>query len=243
MKTLCAVRVAASSRALAVAVAALVSGCSPPRLDAPKLEKEIQADMAAKGVTVTGTTCPNVILAKGTTFQCTGRDSNGASAVFDVTASGDAKGDVAWKVQGKLLDAQKLAADIQADMAAKGVAVTGTTCPKVILAKGTTFQCMGQDSNGTRAVFDVMASGDEKGDVTWKLEGKFENMQVVGDRLEKSLSSVARQPVDVTCPSRNILIRQGVTFECDAKVGAKSRRYIFTAKSDQGDWDTKVQGS
>ena len=138
------------------------------------------------------------------------------------------------------LDHQKLETEIQADMAGKGVALTGMSCPRVTLSKGAAFECSGLDSNGTRAAFDVTASGDAKGDVTWKLHGKFENMQVVGDRLEQSLATRMGQPVDVTCPSKNIVIQKGVTFECDAKVGAKTMKFVFTAKSDQGDWDTKV---
>lgn len=138
------------------------------------------------------------------------------------------------------LDHQKLETDIQTDMAGKGVALTNMSCPSVALSKGTTFQCTGTDSNGTAAVFDVTASGDAKGDVTWKLRGKFENMAVVGDHLEQSLSQKLGQPVDVTCPSKNIVIQKGVTFECLARVGPKTMRFVFTAKSDQGDWDTKV---
>jgi Domain of unknown function (DUF4333) len=138
------------------------------------------------------------------------------------------------------LDRQKLEMDIQNDMAAKGVPIGNISCPSVTLSKGTTFQCTGTDSNGTNAVFDVTASGDAKGDVTWKMRGKFENMAVVGDHLEQSLSTRMGQPVDVTCPSKNIVIQKGVTFECSAKVGTKTMRFVFTAKSDQGDWDTKV---
>jgi hypothetical protein len=141
------------------------------------------------------------------------------------------------------LDHQKLESDIQADMATKGVALSNVSCPRATLSKGTTFQCMATDSNGTNAVFDVTASGDAKGDVTWKMRGKFENMAVVGDRLEQSLSTRMGQAVDVSCPSKNIVIQKGVTFECSAKVGAKTMKFVFTAKSDQGDWDTKVQES
>ncbi|HEY8088238.1 MAG TPA: DUF4333 domain-containing protein [Polyangiaceae bacterium] len=144
---------------------------------------------------------------------------------------------------GPRLDRQKLGTDIENDMAQKGVTLTGVTCPQAKLEKGTTFQCTGADSDGTPAIFDVTATGDSKGTVTWKLRGKFENMQVVGDRLEKSLSTRMNQPVDVTCPSKNILIAKGVTFECDATVGGgKTMKFVFTAQSDQGDWTSKVQG-
>ena len=140
------------------------------------------------------------------------------------------------------LDHEKLETDIQTGMAAKGVALTEMSCPSVRLSKGTVFQCTGLDSNGTHAVFDVTASGDAKGNVTWKLHGKFENMAVVGDRLETSLSARMGKPVDVTCPSKNIVIQQGVTFVCSAKVGDKTMNFVFTARSDQGDWETKVEG-
>jgi hypothetical protein len=139
------------------------------------------------------------------------------------------------------LDRSKLEAQIQADMATRGFALTGVTCPSTVLRKGVTFECTALDSNGTRAVFDVTATGNLQGDVTWKLRGRFEDMAVVGDRLEASLASRMGKAVDVTCPSKNIVIQKGVTFECDAKVGGKTMRFVFTAKTDQGDWDTKVQ--
>jgi len=139
------------------------------------------------------------------------------------------------------LDHEKLEKMIDSEMTAKGVTMTGVTCPTVALSKGATFECTGVDSNGTHAIFDVTASGDAKGDVTWKLRGKFENMAVVGDRLEQSLSARMGQPVDVVCPSKSVVIQKGVTFQCDAKLGAKTTSFVFTAKSDEGDWDTKVQ--
>jgi hypothetical protein len=138
------------------------------------------------------------------------------------------------------LDRHKLESEIQSDMEAKGVPLSGLTCPEVMLSAGKTFECTAADSNGTHAVFDVTATGDRKGSVSWKMRGKFENMAVVGDRLEQSLSASQKQPVDVVCPSKNFVIQTGVTFECDAKVGARTKRFVFTAGSDQGDWSSKV---
>jgi Domain of unknown function (DUF4333) len=146
------------------------------------------------------------------------------------------------------LDHKKLEEQIEKGLAAKGVEATGVTCPEgVKLTKGATFQCTGKDSNGTQATFDVAASGDATGTVSWQLHGLWENMDVVGDRLEQGLSKKSGMPVDVQCPHKNIIIQKGVTFSCNAMVqaptGTKTLKYTFTAQSDTGDWDVKLQSS
>jgi hypothetical protein len=137
------------------------------------------------------------------------------------------------------LDQKKLEGEIQSSLAAKGVDVTSVTCPPTMLKKGTTFECVVQDANGTKGIFDVTAT-DSKGGVSWNLRGKFENMEKVGDLLEEGLSKKAGQVVDVQCPKKNIIIQKGVTFECTTKVGDKMTKYVFTAKTDDGDWDAKL---
>src|SRR5580693_4849808 len=78
-------------------------------------------------------------------------------------------------------DPEKLESSIQGDLTAKGVTLSGMKCPRVKLRQGTIFQCAATDSNGTPVMFDVTASGDSAGTVSWKLRGKIEDMQVVGD--------------------------------------------------------------
>jgi hypothetical protein len=138
------------------------------------------------------------------------------------------------------LDQKKLENEIQSTLAAKKIDVTAVSCPATMLTKDAKFECTATDANGSQAIFDVTVT-DPKGTVSWKLRGKFENMQVVGDNLEQGLSKRMGQPVDVTCPSKNVIIQKGVTFECSATAGPKTITYVFTAQSDQGDWDTQLK--
>jgi len=143
------------------------------------------------------------------------------------------------------LDHKKLEDQIAHELGQKGLEVADVSCPaSASLTKGAKFECTGKDSNGTAATFDVTATGDAAGTVTWELRGRYENMEVVGDKLEEGLSKRTGMPVDVTCPRKNIIIKKGVTFGCDATVGnpgaTKIMKYTFTAQSDTGDWDVKL---
>jgi hypothetical protein len=77
-----------------------------------------------------------------------------------------------------------------------------------------------------------MTVKDNTGDVAWQLEGKYMDMKVLGDNLEAKISKASNnQPVDVTCPSKNILIAKGAAFTCDVMVGMSATKIVFTCTS------------
>jgi hypothetical protein len=143
----------------------------------------------------------------------------------------------------KMVDPAELEADILKDTATKSVPLAKVTCPAdKPLKEGTKFECKCTDKKGTEGVFDVTIASSE-GRVEWKLRNKFMNMGIVGDSLETNLTKKLGQPVDVVCPSENILIKKGVSFSCDVKVGDKKQKITLTAKADDGsDWDEKISG-
>jgi hypothetical protein len=143
----------------------------------------------------------------------------------------------------RTLDHAELEADIQKDTTTKGVPLAKVTCPPdKPLKEGTKFECTGVDKKGTEGIFDVTIPNAE-GRVEWKLRSKFMNMGAVGDSLETNLTKQLGTPVDVVCPSENILIKKGISFSCDVKVGEKKQTITLTAKNDDGsDWDEKISG-
>ena len=140
----------------------------------------------------------------------------------------------------RTIDHAELETDIQKDTATKGVNLTKVTCPEgKQLKEGTKFACTCTDKKGTTGTFDVEAVNGSR--VEWKLRGKFMNMSIVGDSLEANLGKKLNQVVDVVCPAENILIKKGVSFSCDVKVGAELDQITLTAKDDDGgSWDEKI---
>jgi len=144
------------------------------------------------------------------------------------------------------LDQKKLEGEIQAHATEKLVDVKAVTCPEVELKKDSKFECTLEDNGGTKGTIDCVVTGDEKNPVTWTLRGEIENLEVVGDVLEKGLSQKENMPVDVQCPKKGILVQKGVSFTCKAVVGnpgeTKTINYSFVAGSDKGDWQITKQG-
>jgi hypothetical protein len=134
----------------------------------------------------------------------------------------------------KTIDHKDLEEQIQQGMASKGVPLTKVSCPDgEVMTKGTKFTCSGVDKNGTTGLFDITT--DSAGDLGWKLRGKYVNMMVVGDRLEADLSKKLHQAVDVVCPSESVIIKKGLTFTCDVKVGAEMDKITLVVNDENGD--------
>jgi hypothetical protein len=144
------------------------------------------------------------------------------------------------------LDTKKAEDAIRTELKAKGVTLVSVTCPSGIALKtGTTFQCTAQDDQGTTGVFDMTVK-DDKGDIAWQLEGKYMDMKVLGDNLEGRISKASNNKVvDVTCPSKNILVAKGTTFTCDILVGTSAAKIVFTSANNEASLDYKIvdQGS
>jgi hypothetical protein len=141
----------------------------------------------------------------------------------------------------KKIDPKEVEVAIVKDTESKGLKLASVTCPSGIpLREGTRFECSCTDSKGTTGIFDVEMVNDH-GRFEWKLRNKFMRMSVAGDGLEAKLSKQLHQVVDVICPADNILIKTGVSFTCDIKVGAKNSTITLTPKNDDGsDWDEKI---
>jgi hypothetical protein len=130
---------------------------------------------------------------------------------------------------------------IQKDAGAQGLHLASVTCPeKKPMKQGTKFDCKVTDKRGTQGDIDVTATNDQGG-YEWKLRHKFMKMEAAGDSLEEMLSKKLGEPVDVVCPPENILIKKGITFTCDVKIGKKTEQIKLTAKDDDGkEWDEKI---
>ena len=140
----------------------------------------------------------------------------------------------------KHIDNKDLETNIQKDTTSKGVNLASVSCPEgQPMREGTKFECSCTDKKGTQGTFDVQVVNGH-GRIEWKLRNKFMNMRIVGDSLEANLSKKLNQVVDVVCPAENILIKTGISFSCDVKVGDKMQQITLTAKADDGSsWDEK----
>ena len=141
----------------------------------------------------------------------------------------------------KTFDNKEMQDKIQKDAAAQGIKLASVTCPAgQPMKEGAKFDCTCTDTKGTTGTIQVDVPNSH-GRFEWKLQSKFMRMNVVGDSLEANLSKKLNQVVDVVCPQDNILVKKGVSFSCDVKVGSKTEKITLTAKADDGsDWDEKI---
>jgi len=141
----------------------------------------------------------------------------------------------------KTFDNKEMEGSIQKDVSKQGLNLASVSCPPgQPMKEGTKFQCTCTDKKGTQGAIDVLVP-NSSGRFEWQLKNKFMRMNIVGDSLEANLGKKLNAVVDVVCPEENILIKKGVSFSCDVKVGAKTEQITLTAKADDGsDWDEKI---
>jgi len=140
---------------------------------------------------------------------------------------------------GSRIDGKKLEGLIRDGMAAKGVTMATVACPDgLTVKKDQTFTCTGKDEAGTDATFDCALKNDT--DVEWKLRGKFENMQTVAQGLAEKLGTAGQPAQGVKCPTKNLLVKKGITFSCEVPVAGEQRKMVFTCTDDDGTWETKL---
>ena len=141
----------------------------------------------------------------------------------------------------KTFDNKEMEGSIQKDATTQGIKLASVSCPAgQPMKEGAKFACTCTDTKGTTGDIDVYVPNSH-GRFEWKLRNKFMRMNIVGDSLEANLSKKLNQVVDVVCPEENILIKKGVSFSCDVKVGSKMEKITLTAKADDGsDWDEKI---
>jgi hypothetical protein len=114
------------------ALAAYSAGCAG--IDPKKLASKIEEKFESEGLKVKDVECPKSVEVKeGDKFECEGKTSRGDRFVVKVKQQGG--GEVSWELQGRIVDAAEIAANIKqksegADIeceSGKFIAVAGTT--------------------------------------------------------------------------------------------------------------------
>ncbi len=127
------------------------------------------------------------------------------------------------------LDHGKIEKSIQAEVKAKGVDLTSVTCPSRPIKKGDTFDCDGVDTDGQKLVFHVDQT-DDKGSISWKLDGMIINQRKVGDDIEKKVGATA----DVQCPEKAVILKVGESFTCDVVMADGKHKVTLTLSDSTG---------
>jgi hypothetical protein len=151
--------------AVLTAVGVTVSACGLMKIDHKKVEQSIKTQAAAKGLDLTSIDCPkNIPLKQGEAFACNGVDADGKNVSFRVDQT-DSKGDIQWKLDGMIIDKQKVGDSIEKSVGA----AADVTCPAktVVLNVGDSFTCDVKIAGNTRKVTITLTN--TKGDVSWKI--------------------------------------------------------------------------
>ena len=130
-----------------------------------KVEQSIRETVAAKGLALTSVTCPDRPIKKGDTFDCDGVDSDGQHLTFHVEQKDD-KGNVDWKLDGMMINKQKIGDSIEKAVGA----AADVRCPEktVVMKVGESFTC---DLHvGAQMKKVELTLTDDKGNVSWKIK-------------------------------------------------------------------------
>lgn len=142
------------------------------------------------------------------------------------------------------IDMAKVQTEIESKAAAQtGATVTSVSCPtgKVEAQTGATFTCTVQFQGINKPVNALITQDDDKGNVTWQLDGKLVPTDKVVDSIKSGVSEQAgTAPQSVTCPPK-ALQKSGYTFECTLVTSdAVTYKVTATVDNDEGDTSWKV---
>ena len=154
----------AASLAGAVMVLALtILACG--KVQHGKVEQSIRDKLATSGVALTSLTCPDRPIKKGDTYDCDGVDSDGQKLSFHVEQMDD-RGTVDWKMDGIIIDKQKIGDSIEQTVGA----AADVRCPAktVVMKVGESFTCDLHVGGQMRHV--DLTLKDDKGNVSWKIK-------------------------------------------------------------------------
>lgn len=143
-------------------VASLVLvGC---QLDTKGLEKSIKDTAKEKGLKLTDVKCPKRPMKKGDTFDCTAQTPDDDEITFHVTQD-DSAGGVSFKLQGTILDTEKVGDGIEEKVGAGA----DVSCPgKVtVLTEGKKIKCKVTIKKEEHTL-EIKVKDDE-GNVSWKI--------------------------------------------------------------------------
>ena len=139
------------------------------------------------------------------------------------------------------VDGKKVEKAIKEQSAGMKLELTAVTCPPTAPDKlGEAFTCSATDTLGTQATVDVKVVDADKVSVQWKAQLPYEKMDVLGDNLEKVLEQKVGKKVDVKCPAKNVFIKVGTSFTCDASDGTAARKVKMTFSDDKGGCNFEV---
>lgn len=136
--------------------------------------------------------------------------------------------------ENKPIDQKTAEADVKKLMAdTNKLTLTSVSCPPNQSGKaGTSFKCTGTDELGTTGSFTVNI-GEKVMQV--QADGiKIMDLKALGDRMEASMKAKSGQDADVQCPAKNVMIKKGAKFSCDAKIGDKTTKIPFIFADDDG---------
>jgi hypothetical protein len=129
-----------------------------------KVEQSIKDKLATKGMALTSLTCPDRPIKQGDKFDCDGTDSDGQKLTFHVEQT-DAQGSVDWKLDGMIINKQKIGDSIEKSVGA----AADVRCPEktVVMKVGESFTC---DLHiGAQMKKVQLTLTNDQGDVSWKI--------------------------------------------------------------------------
>jgi hypothetical protein len=133
------------------------------------------------------------------------------------------------------VDGKKVEHAIKEQTAAMKLELTTVTCPPTAPdTVGEAFTCTATDTLGTQSTVDVKVTDAALVRIEWKAQLPFEKMEVLGDNLEKALEQKVGKKVDVKCPPKNVFIKLGTSFTCEASDGTQARKVKMTFADDKG---------
>jgi hypothetical protein len=132
--------------------------------------------------------------------------------------------------------ADHLEADIQRDLAGKGVIIRSIDCPPTHSA---VFDC--KLKTGAGDDITVHCEDDGKGNIEWKADVAVLSSDKIETFIEDTYEKQLKKRVKATCPPGTLLKHPGDVFTCTAKpkVGGKTDTVTVTVKNTAGDISIK----
>lgn len=190
-----------------------VVGCKP-KIDADRVESEIEKMLAARGITA-GAICPKNLEAKrGATFQCTAADNAGQQMVIDVGIHAD-EGRAAIKLAGTIVDTAALLAMVKESAGDPNATLA---CPaKMLVITDTRPAYCDVTTGGETIPIEVVETERAKHLFSWKPRGGPRASAGKAKALVESMLAEHGITVAATCPP-NVVTKVGTRFQCTAKV-------------------------
>jgi hypothetical protein len=134
------------------------------------------------------------------------------------------------------LDREKVVADIQATLKAKGVPDATVQCPEVKkMTANLKFQCAGT-ALGKPIKIDVLVT-DDKGGIKWDLVGKLIETEKLAAIVQAKITEKQGSPAVVTCADKKVILAPKESLTCDVTVDGKASHVAITVAGDDVNWE------